>query len=108
MLQKIYSIRDTVNSDVLIEFVRVMIISRLDYFINDTCCISWEVTMDNELCTHSDVSTVTRNTNYKIHLTATLVTCTETCAVQNLNFFGHRLIYYPQRVLGYLSSLVVQ
>ena len=36
MLRKIYSIRDTVGSDVLVELVRVMIISRLDY-CNSLC-----------------------------------------------------------------------
>ena len=63
------------------------------------------MTTDNELCMQVDISTVNQNTNSKIHQSATLVACAETCVVQNF-IFGHRLIHHPQRVALYLSSPV--
>ena len=107
--RKIYSIRDTVDSDVLIELVRVMIISRLDYcnslyygllavlhgklqrIMNCACMLIFRLstgTPTSRLIKQLHWLPVQKRLQFKILL------------------FGHRLIHHPQRVPVYLSSLV--
>ena len=50
-----------------------------------TCCTSWEVKTDNELRMQADISTVT---SVNIYQAATLITCAETCVVQNFAFLS--------------------
>ena len=61
-LRKVCSIRDQVKTIVIIELIRVLVLSRVDY------CNS-----NNELCREFDFSIVTFNANLVIPESATLV-----------------------------------
>ena len=95
MLRNIYSIRNTVDNDVLIELVRVMVNLRLDYWISLyyelPAILHRKLQRITNYCMQANISTVTCNTNFRIHQPAALVTCAETCAAQ-------------KSCAGYLSS----
>ena len=109
VLRKICSIRDIVDSDVLIELVRIMIISRLDY------CNSFYYGLPALL--HGKLQ---RIMNCACRLIFRLSPGTPTSRfIKRLHWlpvqkhvlfkillFGHGLIHHPQRVPGYLRSLV--
>ena len=109
VLRKIYSIRDTADSDVLIELLRVMIISRLDYcnplFYGLPAVLhgklQWIMNCACRLIFRLSIGTPTSRFIKQLHWLPV-----QKRVLFEILLCGHRLIHHPQRIPGYLSSLV--
>ena len=108
-LRKIYSIRDTVDRKLLIELVRVMILSRLDY------CNSLYYGLPVNI-----IQKLQRIMNSACRLIFRLSPCSPTAnyikklhwlpmkqrILYKIPLFGHRLVHHPWKISMYLGALV--
>ena len=108
-LWKIYSIRDTVDRKSLIELIRVMIPSRLDYcnslyygppvniiqklqrIMNSACCLIFRLSLGSP----------TANYIKELHWLPM-----KQSILYKILLFGHRLVHHPWKIQMYLDALV--
>ena len=109
MVRQIYSIRDTVGSDVLPELVRVMIFSRLDYcnslYYGLAAVLHWKLQWIMN-CSCRLMFRLSPGTPTSIFIKQLHWLPMQKRVQFKILLFGHRRIHHPQRVPGYLSSLV--
>ena len=109
VLRKIYSIRDTVDSDVLIELVRNMIISRLDYC--NSIHYGLPAILHGKLqriknCACRLIFRLSPGTPTSRFIKQLHCLPVQKSGLFKILIFGHRLFHHPQQVPGYLSSLL--
>ena len=109
MLRKIYSIRDTVDSDVLIELVRVMIIQRPNYcniFYYGLPAVFLGRLQRIMNCAFRLTFRLSPGTPTSIFIKQLHWLPVQKRVLFKMLLFGHRPIHHLQRVPGYLSILV--
>ena len=109
MLRKIYSIRDIVNRDVLIELVRIMIISRLHYC--NSLYYGLPAVLHGKIqrimnCACRLIFRLSPGTPISRFIKQLHLLPVQKRVLFKILIFGHRLIHHPQRFPVYLSSLV--